>query len=299
MRVKQIRTESDAIRFVNEWCSKDKIENLNISFSKFGDSNYYFNADSNVLKYVKEQKKPNWIKKDFNQDGRKDFIFCGFINNSPKVIGFISDKNKYRIQSLISDFNDDAIPIIGFHKKKKYVEIILIDAWARPADTEFNILERIRRDTIVYKENRFVALNYAKLLSPIDTIKVNYIVSIKPIREEIIITNNAVYLSRMEVVPDSLYFQQNLYKLDVSSKSITDIMIFCSKLPTYGYKEFYSPIGDVFDGFFWQTTFVYKDGSVKKIFDRLGTGPLELIELYKRCEALRKEKDRVFIGRIR
>lgn len=153
LRVEDIVSDNDAIKFIQEIGKQNRIKWPTINFNE---------QESVILKYSKEQAlfvdsiaKQRWVIADFNSDGRKDL-----------VASFSSRKN-YDVYAFIS-FNDTAYNLIylgnqyseffpaGVYLIQKKGEVLLNLKIHKPGSTESDVRKLYRSDTLVYKFSSFV-----------------------------------------------------------------------------------------------------------------------------------------------
>jgi hypothetical protein len=281
MKVEDIKDDSTAIIFVK----KVYVENEENDFNKISfcdKEEKFYKRDSTVQAYYNFIKAPKWIKSDLNKDGKEDLTFCGCVGFREKIICFISANDQKYNEKYITP---EDLPESYFVKKidDNYLIIGNIDLYN--FDTTKNLLKSINYDTISFSNNSLIQYSSAKR-KIIDSIKLNFIVELMPKEFTIMIRKTGLlYLSKIE---DYNYYEHS-YQMNVGKENVDSFFDIAENLPYYKYKDKY--FGGADDGYDWNTTIYFNDGSIMHISDHMGVAPFGLRTLYDVAYKLFKDEN--------
>lgn len=296
-RAEGVKNAKDMIAFLDHWYFKGQRNDTSVRFTKYVHPEYQYYVDSNALRYAAAQKSPAWIKKDYNKDGKKDILFCGYINEAAISLAFISQKDGYHCQVLTPHNCSSAIVFIQPYRKKS---ILLNLLNASVYDDSFKLAQRLRTDTITFKGGRFIDYAFGKTVNAIDSFNVIYGVYTRRRYDRWYLTPSALLFSAFELSHDSVaHFEESLYQVNLSTDSLHALLDYCSKIPMSRYNPGgYGPIDDVLDGYIWAAHLV-SGGMKREVSDVQGTAPLALRELYTILRSITNNTSRTFIRKLR
>lgn len=153
LRVEDIASDADAIKFIQQIGKQNRIKWTEINFNE---------KESIFLKYSKEQaafvdsmSKERWVVADFNLDGRKDLIASFSSRKNYDVYAFISDRDSTYTLSYLGSQYSQFFPT-GVYLIQKEGEILVNLKIHQPGSTGDDIRKLFKSDTLVYKFSSFI-----------------------------------------------------------------------------------------------------------------------------------------------
>jgi len=298
MRVEDIKTEKDVIRFLDLFYFKENKKDTIATIKKTIDTLNYYYVDSFVQKYVDSAGYPKWIIKDFNEDKQKDLIFCGFFNGDSRVISFVSDRfGGYRYSILSFQYEMSAPHFIYLVSNEEYFAIARCYDDFPNWDSTCQFKSKFRIDTVQYVQEiqSFIDYNYLKKpKNKIDTVRYQFI-SFKKFGNDKILISSDGYARKIRIFPigDSANrVGRHYYEKRLSEDSLKRMFDFVNRLPLIEYDDEYTPVTTGWmDGFTILTEFSNRKGFYKRIADHLQTAPLGIQFLYSLLFEVRKSTD--------
>jgi hypothetical protein len=283
MKVEKVNSKKGMLKFLNEHYFKGNRKDTMVYFnSDIKSTALINNHQPSVLNYVDSVKSPKWIKADFNSDGRRDLIFCGFLDYYSKVIAFVSsDKESYEVTTLSNFHDGPGVHFISQVKNNNYLIIGRIGEGEYRMDT----LGERRIDTIKYLNSIKNFTDYTYLDKPkylIDTIKYKFSSFKKFGNYEFSISSDGTAQKRRLWILNDTSERAGLYIYEkkFSSDTVNKLFRYSTHLDLEKYANQYSPISTWLDGYSVFIGFKNKDGFYKGISDRLQTAPLGIQHIY-------------------
>jgi len=281
MKVEDIKDDSTAIIFVKKYYLKNIEENHFNKISFCDKWERLYKRDSTVQAYYNSTKTTKWVKTDWNKDGKEDLAFCGCVGFQEKIICFLSANDQQYNETNITP---KYLPESYFIKKinTKYLIVGIIDLYH--FDTTKNLQKSIFYDTILFINNSFKQFSSAKR-KLIDSIKLNFIVALMP--NEFTIMINKTGLLHLNKIED-YNFYEHTFQMKVGKEKVDSFFNIVENIPYYKYKNQY--FGGADDGYDWNTTIYFDDGTTMHISDHMGVAPFGLRSLYDITYKLSKDE---------
>jgi hypothetical protein len=153
IRVDDIASDVDAIKFIQQIGKQNRIKWTEINFNEQG---------SIILKYSKHQAefvdsiaKQRWVIADFNSDGRKDLVASFSSRKNYDIYAFVSlDDTAYNLVYLGNEYSE-FFPT-GVYLIKNEGEMLVNLKIHQPGSTGDDVRNLYRSDTLVCKHSSFV-----------------------------------------------------------------------------------------------------------------------------------------------
>jgi len=285
MRVEDIKNDEDVLKFVKKQCEAHDHVSVKVKFcecQKFLNDTVLQNSLAKLMPY---------IKKDINDDGLEDLIFCGEINRKPSVLAFIANRSNWYTYAEIS------------HKSEKdYSKTYLIKSIAEKLFLFCTIGEsdEQRLDTIVYANFSFAPFNSIRHYS-IDSIRV--------------IFGSKSGFKVFNITKDGSFDCYNRTDVDINHKyhllipndSTKILFNYLGGLPFYNYvpepwwyaRSTEYDCEDCADGTLWTTRIYFTNGDMISIYNHMATAPYGLQYIYAYIYKLFDRTDMKFIKTVK
>jgi hypothetical protein len=300
LRVEDVKSPGDVIRFLKVNYFKSSTTDTAISFFPDTSGDNYPAVDSNVIRYFYSGQYEGWVKSDLNHDGKQDLVFSGFFNQAMKILAFVSKENSYTAFLLSPRYVDsDTYPLMKLYDANRSQLVVgRINPWYFADTSHYHFSDRLELDTLSFQDGRFIDHNFGTQRYRIDTLKFSYNVRSRGYKI-ILADRTTAFLSLLEPAEDGgQYFEYNQYRFEGDPKMLTDIWNHIDRIPLTTYNYHYVEMNPVFDGETFRTEWIIAGKTVFRIYDRVRLGPVALQELYVLVERLKAAKGWKFVKHV-
>jgi hypothetical protein len=292
LKAEDVKTIKDMDAFLDAYYFKGSRSNTIVDY--YTDS-VFRNSwnDEAVLHYFDSLNTNHWVRMDLNSDKKADLIWNGCMNGSAIVLAFLSNKEKYDVEtvSMLSEFQ---VPhVIKPYDKSSFI-LCRIDVH-KMVDTSFHFKDRFGIDTITYSHGIFTDYNVQQRRYRLDTFKCRLSGVRIPNDSFTIYHDQKIYISKRKY-ENGIWKTVNYYKR-MTQDSINLFFSVMNNLPYYSFRQIYNQVGPPpKDGISFCTEFIFDDKTRQKLFDHLLSGPYGLRTIFNWLLKLRRDSNWIFIS---
>jgi hypothetical protein len=295
--VEDIKTDNDMNKFLEKYYFKGNRNDTVVRYgivTNYYDSSFNMSFDPGFIAYLTSLKSARWIKADFNKDGRLDLLLPVSLNESSRVLAFLSQKDSsYCVKKLSNSNNEYGEYFVKYNDSNKNIIVGVADPDINDnGEVTIDSSARIRIDTLVYKDGFFADYDMSeKPLYKIDTFRISYFGSLPGTNgtAQMIIPRVGNIQYAHLVTDNSGNDTMQLFEMNWEKPAKDSFFSLIERLNLANYKDKYDPLWKVSYGSITKTEIVFDNNKTKEITDHGEVVPAGLLRAYDIINKLKQD----------